>query len=301
MALFKSGNEPRESLQAGLPSSVILWGGVAGFGALTGWAVVAGMPVLPALIVLGSSFIYLLAMTRLVSEAGMPWTAEPDFRGHHLLMALFPHRALRPPQWVATGMLLTFSHDLRVSPMPRFMQAFKMTSETGASNRDLLKALAVALALSLPISLWALLKDAYNYGGVTINPYRFVTLAHQPGQFMEKAIHSPRAVMDLMALGVIAYGAAKLLLLNLLRTRYLWWPLHPVGYASSFIVYLHREWFSVLLGWLTQTIIIRYAGHRGYTTARPLFLGLILGAMAAAGFWLIFDSFTGLRSHKILY
>lgn len=300
-ALAQSGHDLRESLQAGMPGRVVLWGGAAGFMALVVWAVAAGMPVLPACVVLGTSFIYLLAMTRLVSEAGMPWAAEPEFRGHHLLMALFPTRALRPPQWVATGMLLTFSHDLRVAPMPRFMQAFKMTSETGASNSDLLKALALAVAIALPVSLWALIKDAYNYGGVSINAYRFVSLARQPGQFMEKAIQSPREVVDLLALGVMSFGAGKLLLLNFLRTLYLWWPLHPVGYACSFIVYLHREWFSILIGWLVQTVIIRYAGHRGYTTARPLFLGMILGAMAAAGFWLVFDGFTGLRSHKILY
>jgi hypothetical protein len=34
---------------------------------------------------------------------------------------------------------------------------------------------------------------------------------------------------------------------------------------------------------------------------RPLFLGMILGAMLVCGVWLIIDGITGLRDHKILY
>jgi hypothetical protein len=274
---------------------------VLGFLLLVGVCVAAGMPVGPALVMLGLSFVYLLAMTRLVAEAGMPWCAEPEFRGHHWVMSLFPSGTMRTPQVVATGMMLTFSHDLRVAPMPRLMQSFKMTDVTGTRNRDLVAAFGLTLLIALPVSLWALMKDAYLHGGVAINEYRFISLARQPGLFMEKATNTPRSFVDLPTLAIIGYGTAKLLLLNLLRTHYLWWPLHPVGYAMSFVTYLHKEWFSVLLGWAMQTVMIRYGGHRGYQAARPLFLGLILGAMIAGGFWLVLDGFTGLRDHKILY
>lgn len=292
-----------ERVSAGLGMAPRVWAGVAvgGFVLLVVFAVAAGMPLLPALVMLGLSFVYLLAMTRLVAEAGLPWCHEPEFRGHNAVMSLFPSGALRTPQLVATGMMLTFSHDLRVAPMPRFMQSFKMTDVTGTRNRDLAWAMGLALLIALPVSLWALMRASYMHGGVAINTYRFVTLARAPGQFMEKASHTPHPYIDFAALGIIGYGAGKLLLLNLLRTYYLWWPLHPVGYAMSFVVYLHKEWFSVLIGWALQTIIIRYGGHRGYQTARPLFLGLILGAMIAGGFWLVLDGFTGLRDHKILY
>lgn len=287
--------------QTGMDRRVAVYGGGLGFAALVGFAVAAGMPLSAALVLLGMSFIYLLAMTRLMSEAGLPWTAEPDFRGHHLVLSLFPNKALRPPQWVATGMMLTFSHDMRVAPMPRLMQSFKMTALTGAGSRDLLWALGLALLISLPLSQWALLNDGYAHGGVAINTYRFVSLAQAPGKYMETATTAARPHADLTALGVITYGCLKLLALNFLRTRYLWWPLHPVGYAMSYLVYLQKEWFSVLIGWVCQTVIIRYGGHRLYTQARPLFLGLILGAMAIGGFWLVLDGFTGLRDHKILY
>ena len=299
LAVFRG--DAGEPLQAGLPRQVIVYGGGLGFVCLVAWCLAAGMPLGPALIMLLMSFLYLLAMTRLMAEAGLPWAAEPDFRGHHMIMTLFPSGALRVPQLVATGMMLTFSHDLRVSPMPRFMQSFKMTAATGTKNRDLVYALGLTLLIALPVSLWALMKDAYNYGGVAINTYRFVSLAQAPGRFMESATTTAHPYVDWGSLGIIAYGAGKLLVLNALRTYYLWWPLHPVSYAMSNITYLQREWFSVLVGWALQTVIIRYSGHKGYQVAKGLFLGLILGAMAAGGFWLVLDGFTGLRDHKILY
>ncbi|MBU0609169.1 MAG: hypothetical protein KKI08_14885, partial [Armatimonadetes bacterium] len=98
------------SLGAGLPRQWYIIGGAVGFILLVIFCVAAGMPVGPALVMLVLSFVYLLAMTRLVAEAGMPWCAEPDFRGHHWVMALFPSGSLRAPQIVATGMMLTFSH-----------------------------------------------------------------------------------------------------------------------------------------------------------------------------------------------
>jgi hypothetical protein len=69
----------------------------------------------------------------------------------------------------------------------------------------------------------------------------------------------------------------------------------------SFIVYLNREWLSILIGWASQTTLLRYGGHTAFRRARPLFLGLILGAIVAGGVWLLIDGFTGLRDHKILY
>lgn len=301
LAAALRGDSSRAKLRSGMPTKLAVYGGGVGFVGLVIWCIAAGMPLGPALVMLVMSFVYLLAMTRLVAEAGMPWCAEPEFRGHHMVMSLFPSGSLRLPQIVATGMMLTFSHDLRVAPMPRFMQSFKMTSVSGTRNRDLLYALGLTMLIALPVSLWALLKDAYAYGGVSINTYRFVSLAQAPGRFMESATNTNHPTVDFASLAVIAYGAAKLLVLNALRTHYLWWPLHPVGYAMSSVTYLHREWFSVLVGWVVQTVVIRYGGHKGYQSARPLFLGLILGAMVAGGFWLALDGFTGLRDHKILY
>ena len=46
-------------------------------------------------------------------------------------------------------------------------------------------------------------------------------------------------------------------------------------------------WFSIMLGWIAKTLIVRFGGATLYTSAKPFFLGLIVGESGAAGAWLV--------------
>ena len=278
-----------------------VWGGIISFLFLIIWCSYAGMPVLVAVVTMLVAFIYLLAMTRLTSEGGMPWLDEPHWRAHDIIRALVPYRSMQTRNWASVAMLTAFTYDMRVSPMPRIMQSLKISEETGTDNRHLTISILVASLVAIPISYWALLDAGYVHGGVAINAYRFVSLPRVPGQLMERFTASPLKHTDWISLGLVGYGAAKLVALSWMRVNYLWWPLHPVGYAMAYIVYVDREWLSVLIGWACQTALMRYGGHEAFRRYRPIFLGLILGAMLAGGVWLVIDGATGLRDHKILY
>jgi hypothetical protein len=213
-----------------------------------------------------------------------------------------PRDSLSTQSWVSIAMMSPLNYDLRANPMPRVMHSFKMAHESNMYSRPLLYAVALAFVVSVPVSYWAFIKGGYDHGGLVINPYRFLAMAKEPGTYLER-ITPPQglAKTDLLGMAIIAYGALKTLFLVAMRARFLWWPLHPVGYAMSYISDMYSEWMSVFLGWLAGLILQRYGGHRAHARARPLFLGLILGAMVAAGFWLVLDGFTGMRDHKILY
>ena len=47
------------------------------------------------------------------------------------------------------------------------------------------------------------------------------------------------------------------------------------------------------LGWLMKITIVKYGGLRAYRSARPIFLGLVLGEMVCAGLWAIIGMVTG--------
>jgi len=297
LTLQKSEEEESEPLSY----RMAVWGGLISFAFIVLWANYSGMPVVVAVPLMLIAFGYLLAMTRLLSEGGMPWMHEPVWRAHDIIRALVPYRSISVANWSAVAMMLTFTHDMRVSPMPRIMQSLKLSDQTDTGGRAITWGIIIATIVAIPVSYWALLEAGYVHGGVAINSYRFISLARQPGVFMERLQASPLKSPDWLSLGLIGYGAAKLLALTFMRVNYLWWPLHPVGYAMSYIVYLPREWLSILIGWACQTVLMRYGGHRAFQRFRPLFLGLILGAMLAGGLWLVVDGFTGLRDHKILY
>ncbi len=64
-----------------------------------------------------------------------------------------------------------------------------------------------------------------------------------------------------------------------------------MGFLLVYTWGIQNIWFSVLLGWLAKTILIRLGGSDLFTKAKPAFLGLIVGEASAAAFWLIVTLF----------
>jgi hypothetical protein len=65
------------------------------------------------------------------------------------------------------------------------------------------------------------------------------------------------------------------------------WPLHPIGILMVFTFYGNEAWVGVFLGWLFKVLLVRYGGSRLYRSAKPFFIGLIVGEVFAAAFWCI--------------
>jgi len=121
----------------------------------------------------------------------------------------------------------------------------------------------------VPINDWG----AYNSPNVSIVG---ATLQYDRQNY--DTVHSP---WRHMTFGFVFTG-----LLSFLRLRFAWWPLHPIGYLMIGTYPGAHLWFSIMLGWLAKTLIVRFGGPDMFVRAKPLFLGLIVGESAAAGFWL---------------
>jgi hypothetical protein len=80
-----------------------------------------------------------------------------------------------------------------------------------------------------------------------------------------------------------AFGLALTLGLMAVRKTWLFFPLHPVGYAVCGCWTMSWMWFSIGLAWLIKLLIIRYGGLKLYRQALPLFFGLILGDYVVGG------------------
>jgi len=92
-------------------------------------------------------------------------------------------------------------------------------------------------------------------------------------------------------------GASALWGLSVLRRRYLWFPLHPIGYIMMQAHCMHPLWFSIFVGWALKGIILRYGGAKGLRRTRPLFLGIAFGDILMMVFWLIVAALTG--KHRV--
>jgi hypothetical protein len=102
---------------------------------------------------------------------------------------------------------------------------------------------------------------------------------------------------DFRALGYGGFGFAFSLVLLMMRMRFLWWSLHPIGYAISYWWAMNLLWFPILLSFIAKTIILRYGGLNLYRRSIPFFLGLILGEYTIGGIWNIIGMILGRRMY----
>jgi hypothetical protein len=118
-------------------------------------------------------------------------------------------------------------------------------------------------------------------------------------------------------IGFMALGAGIVGALVFLRQRFLKFPLHPLGYLILlFSIYYEwispyykgdgqsREtswlWGSVFVAWLVKKLIIKYGGMTTYKHTKPLFLGLVIGAVVAIFGWNVCDLICSVHAEHVL-
>jgi len=69
------------------------------------------------------------------------------------------------------------------------------------------------------------------------------------------------------------------------------YTLSTSGWIINFI------WFSFLVSWIIELVILKYGKLKAYRNAAPFFLGLILGEYAIGCFWNLLGMILGLRPY----
>jgi hypothetical protein len=84
-------------------------------------------------------------------------------------------------------------------------------------------------------------------------------------------------------------GACATMLCGVMRHRFLWWPLNPIGLAMHTAALVRWQVFSVMVAWVAKLTLLRVGGIRVYRRSQPLFLGLMLGYVAGVGLVFVVD------------
>src|SRR5262249_2209505 len=133
----------------------------------------------------------------------------------------------------------------------------------------------------------------YTRGAVTL--YGYVYRANPVWAFNDAAtvLNRSRPPLPFYATFNFFIGILVTVLLATLRTRLLWFPLHPLGYALCGCWTMMVFWFPCLLAWIAKVVILRYGGMNLYTRLRPFFLGMVLGEFTMAVLWTLPSLFHG--------
>ncbi len=278
------GDHPGDPRPALPPRTALIGLGIAMVVA-TWWFVLLGMSwwmaVLETVIFL---LVVCLVMARAVAEAGLPMT-ETSFRPVDLVRLVSPMRALTPQTLTALSLAdAVFTRDLRGNLLNTMLDGLKMSDATGLDRRHLYLGVAISLVVVLTFGTWLHIVTPYEHGAIGMYSYVYRSNPLLGFRFFAPVLQAGDDYDSRLPI-FFGSGVVVALVMSLLRMRYVWWPLSPLGFALSGSWSMIVFWFPMLIAWALKGIIVRYGGMSAYQRMRPFFFGLILGEFSQAVIW----------------
>ena len=300
--LGRRRSTPEEATEA-MSYPLAFWGFVLTFGLLVGWSIAAGLNPILAFMLWTLYVVIIIALTRIVAEAGILFVQHGWFplqtvgqifgagQNHWLLGA-----SSLPPAATIQGGLMT---DLRGFIMPSFIQGFKLAHDRKIALRPLLILMLACSLITMAMGVYMNVKLGYEQGGLSLDSWYSGGASRIPADTSSNLV---KGVTDASYwnLGWIGVGILLTYGMMLARSRFAWFPLHPIGLLISQSYPIGQIWFSVFLGWLFKVTITKFGGSDSYRKAVPLFLGLALGDVMMMLFWLVIDGWQGKVGHKLM-
>lgn len=246
----------------------LLAGGMAG---LVGFCLLAGLGGGAIGLFFGLYVLLSIGVGRLRAELGAP-VHDLHFSGpERMMVSVLGSRFFRPKELTILSFFFFFNRAYRSHPMPTILEGFKIGERVGISPSRLTGTLLVVIVWATASAFWAHLHSAYRFGTAT----RFWP-AYETFNRLTAWLQTPTPP-DGRYLTAYSVGAWVVLMLTVLRMRFLWFPFHPAGFVVSSSWGMNPFWFSIFLSWAIKLTLLRLGGMGFYRKGVPFFLGAILG------------------------
>jgi hypothetical protein len=273
------------------------WGFWLGTIILIFWCLKFGMPLRVALLVLGAFFFIMLVSSKVICQGGIPYFTLSAAPTDGLLSFFGSRFFTNLGLTMAAVMQKVMFVDLRESMMPSLVHGAKVSE--GLRNRRMVFAgIVIAVIAGVVVSFVAMLALCHKYGirGLQLDWATRTTLGvYENVQRLIEAPGQPREWVLIFS----AVGAVIMLVLVILYQRFYWWPIHPIGYLTTYSSAMRILWFSFMVGWLCNHLSLRYGGVSLFKKVRFFFVGLIIGDFLMAGSWALIGLFT-YASYQVL-
>ena len=273
------------------------WGMVGGLLFLIFFTVKAGMVLWLTALLFLTYFSLSIAVTRLRAESGFPahslWHATPYF----ILLPTIGTYNIDPRSSTIFSLYRWFNFDWASHPMPHQLEGFKLVQQTRTSLRGLPIAILLSTIVGTVTFFWFWLCLAYKDGAVSGHLSSYTSFyGNVPFQQLQQRLYH-RTPFDYLGMLFIGVGFIFGTLLSVMRRQFLWWPLHPLGYAMISDWATLSIWTCLLISSVLKWLTLKYTGFSGYRRVVPFFLGLVLGELIVGGLW----SLTALWGSQTIY
>jgi len=252
------------------------------------WLHRMGMGLLPIAVFLVALLILYIGGAKIVAQSGLVYVRGTMTAQNFTLHSLGTLR-LGPQNLVSLAMTFTFIFDGNPYFFPSLSHSARIAGRLPRLNK---RAFAAVLVATFVVAF--LFSVAYTlYLGYTVGAYNSgawtLTGSHS---FIYNALiakmRDPKPP-DVGRLTFFGIGNLVAAVVTLMRYRFAWWPIHPIGFAVCMALPVKMGAFSVFLAWLVKLIVLKVGGIRLYRKTIPLFTGLIVGYVVGVGLSLVVD------------
>ncbi|NKB71936.1 MAG: hypothetical protein GKR89_33080 [Candidatus Latescibacteria bacterium] len=258
---------------------------------MTGWLWLMGVALWVAVVFLVLALLIFIGITRVVAEAGLAAVRSPMIAPDLMIQGL-------GSTLVGASGVLNFSlayiwcADIRIFVLGLCANGLKLIDQLDlGSRRRVLWGFFLALFIGSVGSCWIVLHMAYKHGGINLVGWFFKGGPQVVYGNVLRNLEPSGVAWD--GLGFFFGGGAAMLAMMWARHRFLWWPLHPLGFPVAANHLMNKVWFSIFLAWLIKVVVLRWGGPAHYKKSVVFFLGLIMGEALCNGLWIVIDYFTG--------
>ena len=266
------------------------WGFFWGSVLLIGLCVYFGLPLLPAFLTVCAFFMVMLVATRVICQGGLAYFTLTNAPLDGLLFIFGPRF------FGSIGLLLTavvqkvLFLDLRESLMPSLLHAGRVTNRMDP-KKLIVGTIVITLLAAVAVSFVSMLTLCYKFGARELDLDWAVRSTVSVYENVHNLVESPmRSGKWVLVFSVV--GAVVMMVLVVCYHRFYWWPIHPIGYLTTYSSAMRILWFSFFIGWLCNVICMRYGGVHLFKKLRLFFVGLIIGDFFMAGSWAIVGLFS---------
>ncbi len=288
-SLWNGGGDSGRTADEPMSYRVASIGLLVGVALLIGFSVKAGMSVWAAVGYFVLYLMFVTAVTRIRAEVGSPihdlhWTGPEE-----IMVDAVGTRALGRRSLTVFAFYYFMSRAHYSDVMPHQLEGFRMGSRARMNQRHMLAVLLVASLVGIVVAFVTLVDAGYRNRDVILAGYGL-----EPFNRLHRWLVNP-SPPDPIGVGLFGSGIGLVVFMMAMRTRFIWWPFHPVGLAVS----LTGWWFMFFLAWLIKLLIVKQGGIMGLRKATPLFMGLILGEFVVGGAWALLGVVVRVRTFAL--
>ncbi len=277
-----------------------LLGLLIGLATLVGWLWVAGMRWWVAGLLVALLLGYFLIFARTRGEAGLSMGVIlwPKMLDEVLITLLGTRGLLASDLTVLYGVRWLYFGPAVGGVLACQLESLKIAGDAGlprpASGRLLLLVTLATVPLAIAWTLHTYYAEGFSMMPIGHRERSMVGSQVYWSYFnLKEALANPKGT-DWGGIGAMGIGGGVAAILTALRSRFLWWPLHPIGYMAANSWGMHWNWLSFMVGWTVKVLLLRYGGLHAFRAWMPLFVGLVVGDMLSAGLWGAFATWVAL-------